>query len=430
MATLAHRGLSPLRRSLGNGAIVLVQQTTTHPAVTVYATLPCGSGFDEDQLLGRSNFLARVIDRGTRHRTAEQLAEDLDGRGVSLNVGVTRHLLSLSCMCLAEDLQAMLDIVADVLRYPTFPQDQIERRRATIVTAIRQDEDNPAAVAMEGLMRLVYPDGHPYGRPARGTIDSVARITRDDLVRLYDAQVGASGLRLVIVGDVEPDIAYDGAERAFADWLVPGGRALQPPPAPKVRVRQRQSTDMPGKAQSDIAYGFATIARRDPRYFSITLLNNVLGQYALGGRLGDNIRERQGMAYYVFSSFDANVAEGPLVIRAGVNPANVERTVLAIDDEVERMVRDGVTPEELADSKRYLIGSMPRTLETNGGIASFLHDADYFGLGLDYDRRLPALLDAVTLDEVNDVARTFLSTDRAAIWVAGPPVREGGEAVA
>ncbi len=430
MATLTHRGLSPLRRSLGNGATVLVQQTATHPAVTLYATLPAGSGFDEDHLLGRSNFLARVIDRGTDHRTADQLAEDLDGRGVSLNVGVTRHLLSVSCTCLAEDLQAMLEIIADVLRHPTFPPEQIERRRGTIVTAIRQDEDNPAAVSMEGLMRLVYPDGHPYGRPARGTVDSVERITRDDLVRFYQAQVGASGLRLVIVGDVDPEIAYAGAEHVFADWVVPGGRALQPPKAPQARTRQIRTTAMPGKAQSDIAYGFATITRRDPRYFPLTLLNNVLGQYALGGRLGDNIRERQGMAYYVFSSFDANIAEGPLVIRAGVNPANVEKTVRAIDDEVERMARDGVRPEELADSKRYLIGSMPRTLETNGGIASFLHDADYFALGLDYDRRLPALLDAVTLDEVNDVARAFLSGDRAAIWVAGPPAREGGEAVA
>ena len=142
--------------------------------------------------MGRSNFLARVIDRGTEHRTAEQLAEDLDGRGVSLNVGVTRHLLSVSCTCLAEDLQAMLEIFADVLRYPTFPPEQIERRRATIITAIRQDEDNPAAVAMEGLMRLVYPDGHPYGRPARGTVESVERITRDDLVAFHRAQVGAS----------------------------------------------------------------------------------------------------------------------------------------------------------------------------------------------------------------------------------------------
>lgn len=430
MATLAHRGLSPLRRSLRSGATVLVQQTATHPAVTLYATLPAGSGFDEDGLLGRSNFLARVIDRGTEHRTAEQLAEDLDGRGVSLNVGVTRHLLSVSCTCLAEDLEPMLDLIADVLRYPTFPQEQIDRRRTTIITSIRQDHDNPASVAIEGLMGLIYPDGHPYGRAARGTVDSVERMTRDDLVGFYRQQVGASGLRLVIVGDVDPEIAYAGAERAFAGWDVPGGGALQPPSAPQARTRQRLTTDMPGKAQSDIAYGFATITRRDSRYFPLTLLNNVLGQYALGGRLGDNIRERQGMAYYVFSSFDANVGEGPLVIRAGVNPANVERTIQAIDGEVERIARGGVTPEELADSKRYLIGSMPRMLETNSGIASFLHDTDYFGLGLDYDRRLPALLEAVTLEEVNDAARTFLSSERAAIWVAGPPAPEGGEAVA
>ena len=425
MATLTHRGLSPLRGRLDSGATVLVQQTATHPAVTVYATLPAGSGFDNDQLLGRSNFMARVIDRGTEHRTAEQLAEDLDGRGVSLNVGVTRHLLSMSCTCLAEDLQPMLDIFADVLRYPTFPPEQIERRRATIITGIRQDEDNPAAVAIEGLMRLVYPDGHPYGRPARGTVESAERITRDDLVDFHRTQVGASALRLVIVGDVDPDRAFDEASAAFAEWDVPSGPPLEPPRVPTVQRRVRHSTAMPGKAQSDIAYGFATIRRPDGRFFPLTLLNNVLGQYALGGRLGDNIRERQGMAYYVFSSFDANVGEGPLVVRAGVNPVNVERTIRAIDDEIAKVARDGVTPDELADSKRYLIGSMPRTLETNGGIASFLHDADYFGLGLDYDRRLPDLLDAVTLDDVHDVARTFLSTDRAAIWVAGPPAGDG-----
>ena len=425
MATITHRGLSPLRRRLDSGSTVLVQQTATHPAVTVYATLPAGSGFDDDQLLGRSNFMARVIDRGTEHRTAEQLAEDLDGRGVSLNVGVTRHLLSMSCTCLAEDLPPMLDIFADVLRYPTFPPEQIERRRATIITGIRQDEDNPAAVAIEGLMRLVYPDGHPYGRPARGTVESVDRITRDDLVDFHRTQVGASALRLVIVGDVDPERAFDEASAAFAEWDVPSGPPLQPPQVPTVLRRARHSTAMPGKAQSDIAYGFATIRRPDHRYFPLTLLNNVLGQYALGGRLGDNIRERQGMAYYVFSSFDANVGEGPLVVRAGVNPTNVERTIRAIDDEIAKVARDGVTPDELADSQRYLIGSMPRTLETNGGIASFLHDADYFGLGLDYDRRLPDLLDAVTLADVHDVARTFLSTDRAAIWVAGPPAGDG-----
>ncbi len=430
MATLAHHGLSPLRRRLSSGGTVLIQQTATHPAVTLYATLPAGSGFDLDAVLGRSNFVARVIDRGTERRTADQLAEDLDGRGVSLGTSVSRHLLSLSCTCLAEDIQPILDIIADVVRRPTFPPDQIERRRGTIITAIRQDEDNPAAVAVEGLMSLLYPAGHPYGRETRGTVQTVERITRDDLVQFYRTQVGAAGLRLVIVGDVVPERAAEAAEAAFGDWDVLGGQPLQPPLVMHATGRRLRATTMPGKAQSDIAYGFTTIRRSDPRYYPLTVLNNVLGQYALGGRLGDSIRERQGMAYYVFSSFDANVAEGPLVIRAGVSPSNVDRTIQSIDEEVDRIAKGGVTVEELADSKRYLIGSMPRMLETNGGIASFLHDADYFGLGLDFDRRLPSLFDAVTLDEVNAVAKTFLVTDRASIWVAGPPVEDAEEAAA
>jgi zinc protease len=430
MVTLAHHGLSPVRRTLSSGGTVLIQQTATHPAVTLYATLPAGNGFDADPLLGRSNFVARVIDRGTERRPTERLAEDLDGRGVSLGTSVTRHLLSLSCTCLADDLQPILDIVSDVLRRPTFPAEQVERRRGTIVTAIRQDEDNPAAVAMEGLMSLLYPGGHPYGRPPLGTVQTVEGITRDDLVQFYRAQVGGAGLRLVIVGDVLPERAAVAAEDAFGDWKVLGGQPLRPPPVVHATDRRIRVTTMPGKAQTDIAYGFTTITRSDPRYYALILLNNVLGQYALGGRLGDSIRERQGMAYYVFSSFDANIAEGPLVIRAGVSPSNIDRTIQSIDEEVERMAKDGVTAEELADSKRYLIGSMPRMLETNGGIASFLHDVDYFGLGLDFDRRVPSLLDAVTLEEVNDVARTFLAADRASIWVAGPPVEDAEEAAA
>ena len=123
-------------------------------------------------------------------------------------------------------------------------------------------------------------------------------------------------------------------------------------------------------------------------------MNNALGQYAIGGRLGDSIRERQGMAYYVFSSLDATVVEGPLLIRAGVSPANVDRAVASIDEELVRLTRDGLTEKELTESRQYLIGSMPRTLETNAGIATFLQTVEFFGLGLDYDVRVPDLLGA------------------------------------
>jgi zinc protease len=177
---------------------------------------------------------------------------------------------------------------------------------------------------------------------------------------------------------------------------------------------------MMNKAQADIAYGFTTITRRDPAYYAFWLMNNAFGQYAIGGRLGDSIRERQGMAYYVSSSLDANVAPGPLVIRAGVSPANVDRAVASIDEEVGRLVREGLTPRELDESRRYLIGSIPRALETNAAIANFLQTAEFFGLGLDYDMRLPELLGAVTLDEVTEAARRALDPDRATVVIAGP----------
>jgi zinc protease len=225
---------------------------------------------------------------------------------------------------------------------------------------------------------------------------------------------------VVMVGDVSAPRAIAAAERVFGDWQAPPSTALVLPPLRRAAHGQRLVIPMMNKAQADVAYGFATVTRRDPDYYALTLMNNVLGQYGLGGRLGDSIRERQGMAYYAFSSFDGNVAEGPLVIRAGVAPGNVDRTVASIDEEVSTIVRDGVTASELADAKRYLIGSMPRNLETNSGIASFLHTAEFFGLGLDHDQRLPALLDAVTLEDVHLATRRILDPHRAAVVIAGP----------
>ena len=181
---------------------------------------------------------------------------------------------------------------------------------------------------------------------------------------------------------------------------------------------------MMNKAQTDIAYGFTSVRRSDPGYYAYWLMNNILGQYAIGGRLGDSIRERQGMAYYVFSALDANVIPGPLTIRAGVSPANVERAVASIDEELATLARGGsdATPR-CTESKQYLIGSMPRTLETNLGIATFLQTEEFFGLGLDYDLRVPELLQAVTRDDVHEAARRTLVPSNATVVIAGPYCR-------
>jgi zinc protease len=177
---------------------------------------------------------------------------------------------------------------------------------------------------------------------------------------------------------------------------------------------------MMNKAQADIACGFIGLRRSDPDYYAGWVMNNALGQYALGGRLGDSIRERQGMAYYVYSSLDASLAAGPMIIRAGVSAHNVERTLASIDKELDGVLLTGFTPKELDESKRYLVGSIPRQLETNASIAGFLLSAEFYQLGIDYDTRLPALISEVTLDDVNAVARRIMVRDTAQIVVAGP----------
>jgi zinc protease len=426
MNTVVHAGLSPVRHQLTNGAVVLAQQTATHPAVTVFLSLHAGSLYDPIDRAGLAHFVSRVIDRGTQRRTADALAEELDGRGVTLNTSVARHLFTVSFTCLAEDLDALLDLAADVICRPTFPEAEIATRRGEVITAIRQDDDNPASVATETFFERLYGAEHPYGRRTKGTIEIVERLDRDALVGFHAARFAPGGLMAVLVGDVEPARAIASTAQAFGDWNAPPAPTITPPPAPRATHREQDFVRMPGKSQADIAYGFVGVARLDPDYYATVLLNNVLGQYGLGGRLGDSIRERQGMAYYAFSSFEGNVAEGPLLVRAGVAPENVDRTIASIDAEISRMVAEGVTSAELEDSQRYLIGSMPRMLETNGGIASFLQSVEFFGLGLDFDRRLPGLLDGVTVADVNRAARRLLDPARATIVVAGPPSPAAG----
>ena len=421
------RGLTPVRETLSNGATVLVQESRTTPAVTISASIDAGSLFDSPDTLGVAYFLTRVIDRGTVRRSADEIAEALDLRGVSLGVNVTRHALTLSCNCLSEDFTAVLEILADIIRDPTCSDNEVLTRRGEILTAIRQDDDNPAVKAVERLMALLYGETHPYGRRAKGTQESVNRIDRNALVGFHREHVAPSVLSVVVVGDIDAGAAAELVTRAFGDWqATPADR---PPLAAPVSAPRRRQVVVPmmNKSQADVGYGFTTIPRAAPTYYAYWLMTNILGQYGMGGRLGHSIREQQGMAYYVFCSFDATQIAGPLVVRAGVNAANVDRAVESIDREIAKISRDGVREAELENSKRYLIGSMPRTLETNAGIAGFLQMVERFDLGLHYDQRLPGLLEAVTRDDVNAAAAHTLSPDRAAVVIAGPYAGTGSQ---
>lgn len=427
MAPTLAAGLSPVRQPLESGAVVIVQETSATPAVAINATFLAGSIDEPQDLSGVAYLAGRVIDRGTERRSANVIAEELDERGVSLHVATTRHATTLSCTCLAEDFDDVLSIVIDVARRPSFPEQELAKRRAESITVLRQDEDNPAVRAGEALSELLYGEEHPYGRRPKGSIQTLERIDRATIAEFHSHNIRPSVLSLVVVGDVEAQHAVNRANAELDGWTGrPAAPIVVPPPAVPAERRERTIV-MPGKSQSDIAYGFTTISRLDPRYYAYWMMNNILGQFGLGGRLADNIRERQGMAYYAFSSFDPAFGEGPLVVRAGVDPKNVQRALDAIDMEVRHLGEDGPTTTEVEETRAYLMGSIPRLLETNYSIAGFLQSCEQFGLGLDFDRRLPALLQTVTIDEIRTAASDVLSPDRAAVAVAGPDVAAGAQ---
>jgi zinc protease len=415
------RGLVPVRSVLDNGAVVIVQETSTTPAVTINATVRAGGVHEPADLPGLAFLTGLVLDRGTERRTADAIAEELDDRGVALRVATSRHVTTVSGTCLSEDFDDVLAVALDVIRHAVFPEEEVAKRRAECVTSLRQDEDSPATRAVEGLLELLYGSSHPYGRRAKGTIESVERITRDDLASFHAARFRPAALSLAIVGQVSHAHALARAAIELDGWSGANPKEPELPPVPPAAERRLRVIPLAGKSQTDIAYGFTAVRRLDPRYYAYWVMNNILGQFGLGGRLADNIRERQGMAYYAFSAFDPSVGPGPLIVRAGVDPRNVDRTLTAIDFEIGRMGTEGPTPAELAETQQYLTGSIPRTLETNAGIASFLQNEEQFGLGLDYDQRLPQRLRAVTVDDVRAAAAEILHPDRAAVSVAGPP---------
>ena len=413
-------GLKPSRTVLDNGVVVLAKESRKTPAVTIYLAIKAGSIGDPADRLGATQLLAKVIDRGTATRSAEDIAEGLEDRGASLSISVTRHLITMACTCLVDDFDTVLLLLADIVMAPSVPESELAIQKGELITQVRQDADSPAVRAVEGLMALLYGPEHPYGRPSKGSIESIEQTTRGELLGLHGARFAPSELILAVVGDIDVSHVVDMAAERFGAWRRAAPAPIIMPPVTSPSVRRRVVVPMMNKSQADIAYGFATITRANPDYYAFWLLNVVLGTYAMGGRLGENIRERQGMAYYASSTFDANVLEGPLVVRAGVAAANVERAIRAIDEELTLLSRDGITDQELTDSRQYMIGSMPRALETNSGIAQFLVTCEFFALGLDYDARMPSLLAAVTADHVRDLARRYLDPERASLVIAGP----------
>ena len=357
--------------------------------------------------------------RGTKHRTFAEINETVESVGASIGFSSDRHITNFSTKSLAEDLDLVLGMLADELRAPVFPAPYIDQVRGLRYTALAERENDTRQMAGRTFRELMYGD-HPLGRDMLGTRESVAAIQRDSLVEFYEKFYRPQDMVVVVVGAVPAQEAVRKIEAAFGDWH--GGRPPRTPLAslaPLNAVRKRHVV-MPDKTQSDIILGWHGMRRLDPDFDPARVANTVLGVFGMMGRLGTNVREKQGMAYYAYSRLSGDREPGTWVAVAGVNPANVERAQQAMLDEVKRLQDELVPEDELEDSKRYLTGSVPLQLETNDGVASLLVDIEWHGLGLDYLERYPHIINSQTAEAVQQVARKYFKSDGYVVALAGP----------
>jgi len=292
--------------------------------------------------------------------------------------------------------------------------------RAQFLTSLAQRAEDTADMASITFDQMVF-KGHPYARPEDGWPETIRAIQRDDLANFHQRSFGPRGMVIALVGAVNPKQAVEEVEKVLGDWINP--EQLETPSLPRLRPIKKtisRKVKIPGKYQSDLVIGAVGPYRKDPDYIADSLGNSALGQFGLGGRIGDVVREKSGLAYYASSSLSAGIGPGSWNVSAGVNPANVQKAQDLICQEIERFVTKGIKAEELADSQSNFIGRLPLSLESNSGVASALLNIERYELGLDYYRRYPDLVRAVTAEQVLAGVRKYLDPERLAIAVAGP----------
>jgi zinc protease len=423
-ATGAAGGIvSATRHVLSNGMVALVQRNPASPTVSIRGDVRVGAVHEPPEKAGLSTFTAAALVRGTARRTFQQISAETEERGGAVYVGGGLHQSGFSARSLAEDLPLMLDVLADVLTHPTFPTHEIDKLRGQFLMGLRESEQETQTQASRAVRALLYPPEHPYSRLSSGAVETVQHIGRDDLAAFHQHYHPAA-TTIAIVGDVEPEGVIAQLERYFGAW-EPANTVPQAtfPPVRTLQGIQRRDIAMSGKAQADVIWCVHGLKRHDPDYYAAMLGNMVLGRLGMSGRLGDNVRDTQGMAYYVYSGLQADEQAGPWAVAAGVNPSNVERALQAIVHEIEKFRQEGPTEQELSDVRAFLTGSLVLGLETNAGIAGTLLSIERYGLGLDYIARYPGIIQGVSHDDIVRVARTYLSVEDYALAVAGPPLK-------
>ncbi|HET9925036.1 MAG TPA: pitrilysin family protein [Methylomirabilota bacterium] len=393
------------REILPNRAVLLVAERRAIPIVVLRVSVPAGSVHDPADGLGLANLTATLLTRGTTRRSGPELDRAIEFVGGSLEAGAGRDGATVTLSVLKKDLSLGLDLLAEVLQQPVFPPDELARKVADIQGALRRSEQSPETLAGRALGPMIFP-GHPYGRPSAGTIESVGKLTREQVIAFYRLHYRPDGASIVAVGDVTVVEIRQALMQRLSGWSAPPS-ALPPVPKPAPTARAETRTIKRDLSQTTVLLGRPSIRQDDPDYFPLAVATYVLGGGS-ASRLYTRVREERGLAYSVYSTVQPGRYGSSYVVSLQTRTDSVALAVQLVREEMARIGREPIAEAELELAKSYLIGSFPLRLDTSGKLAGFLGAVEENGLGLDYPDRYRERIGRVTVADVRRVAAKYL----------------------
>ena len=390
----------------------------SNPIISMRFSFRGGAGLDPKNRIGLANMAASLLDEGAGDLDSQAFQQQLEDLVIRLRFRAGRDSLTGRLVTLAANRDTAFTMLSMALTQPRFDAEPVERIRGQLLAEIRQDTEQPGAIAGRTLFKTLFPS-HPYGRPTDGLEDDVAAITQAELKAFTAERLAKDNLIIGVVGDIKAetlatllDSTFGGLPAKAKSWALP--EAIPQGAGRTIVVKK----PVP---QSSIVYAEKGLKRKHPDFYAAYVMNYVFGGGGFTSRLYEAIREKRGLAYSVYSGLHPLDKAGLIFGAAGTANANVGETLRLLRQEWARMAKDGMNEKELADAKTYLTGSYPLRFTSSGSIAAMLVGIQRDNLGIEYMDRRNSLIEAVSLEDVNRTAKNLLQADKLTVVVVGAP---------
>lgn len=419
---------APQKVALPNGLQLWLVEHNELPMLQMQMIIKSGAAEDPLGKAGLASFTAAMLDEGTKTRDLFAIEDDLDFIGADLSTSSSWDGSFITLTTLTKHLDKALEVFADVILHPVFPAPEFDRIKDQRLNGLLQEKDQPVALADKVYARVLYGENHPYGQPDEGTENSVKAVKRDDLANFYASYYAPNNATLLVVGDIKMKDLQPKIAKIFAGWKKKTVKHRNVPAVARFTGVKIYLADKPEAAQSEIRTGNIGVSRDTKDYFPLMVLNTILGGQ-FSSRLNMNLRETKGYTYGARSSFAMQRLPGPFTARAGVKTAVTDSALIEFVKELRKIYEEPVSAEELAFAKSTLTRSLPRQLETPRQLIGQMNEAVLYNLPDNFLNTAIPNINAVTIADVQRVARAYVQPQNLAIVIAGDvaKIREGIE---